>query len=308
MWFVVFAIATQLLKHNFNAWKCADEVAHTPSACTMKKIGLECPTWFDSECSHGMKHVTSIFKVTWTKMCWYHCIIAIGMCLTAKSEHHMEVLGWYSMQLLILHVHAMPCDLKHVLWICLMHLQLYNLTFYMLRGHTSCAYTWRCGMHVTWSALWLKLHQLVFHAFKLTDHSDMSQSTQLDPDEDDDDWQCASLPNEGPLEKRPRLQPENSVVKWLELPHSLEYIPFVYNKTTRLVHCGRDKMKCKKNHDGKTIVKCMSGCNTGDRQCMDECSCTCHILENFYKVDWCTFLSIEKLSCLCPGDLSSWAW
>ena len=59
---------------------------------------------------------------------------------------------------------------------------------------------------------------LVFHAFKLTDHSDMSQSTQLDPDEDDDDWQCASLPIEGPLEKRPRLQPEKSVVKWLELP------------------------------------------------------------------------------------------
>ena len=169
MWFVVFAIATQLSKPNFNAWKCADEVAHTPSACTMKKVGIECPTWFDSECSHGMKHVTSIFKVTWTKMCWYHCIIAIGMCLTAKSEQHMEVIGWYWMQLLILHVHAMPCDLKHVLWICLMHLQLYNLTFYMLRGHTSCAYTWRCGMHVTWSALWLKLHQLVFHAFKLTE-------------------------------------------------------------------------------------------------------------------------------------------
>ena len=109
----------------------------------------------------------------------------------------------------------------------------------------------------------------------------MSQSTQLDPDEDDDDWQCASLPIEGPLEKRPRLQPEKSVVKWLELPHSLEYIPFVYNKTTRLVHCGRDKMKCKKNHDGKTIVKCMSGCNTGDRQCMDEWLMYLSYLRNF---------------------------
>ena len=132
--------------------------------------------------------------------------------------------------------------------------------------------------------IWLKLHHLVFDAFKLTGHSDMSQSTELDPDEDDD-WQSASLPIEGPLVKRPRLQPEKSAVKWLELPHSLECTPFVYNKTTRLVHCGRDKMKCKKQPDGKTIVKCMSGCNTGDRQCMDECSCTCHILENFYKVD-----------------------
>lgn len=112
----------------------------------------------------------------------------------------------------------------------------------------------------------------------------MSQSSQqLAPHEVPEGWQHASLPIEGPLVKRPRLERKPDVVKWFELPHSTEVIPFVFNGSTKVIHCGRDKMKCKKAPDGRTVVQCISGCNTGDRQCMEECQCTCHILADFYK-------------------------
>lgn len=48
-----------------------------------------------------------------------------------------------------------------------------------------------------------------------------------------------------------------------------------------------------KKNDGETIVKGISGCNSGDRQRMEECPCTCHI---FPKELIDALFTMEKLS------------
>jgi hypothetical protein len=73
----------------------------------------------------------------------------------------------------------------------------------------------------------------------------MNQSTQPDPDEENDIWQSASIRIKV-VWKNARACSKKNVVKWLELAHSVECIRFVYNNAATMARC-RNKMKGKKN-------------------------------------------------------------
>ena len=139
---------------------------------------------------------------------------------------------------------------------------------------------------------------------KLAGPSAMNQSTQPDPDEENDIWQSASIRIKV-VWKNARACSKKNVVKWLELAHSVECIRFVYNNAATMARCSRNKMKSKKKHYGETIANGISRCNSGDRQRMEECPCTCHI---FPKELIDALFTMEKTERFCLGNLSSWVW
>lgn len=113
----------------------------------------------------------------------------------------------------------------------------------------------------------------------------MSHSTLVDPDTDDgqDQWQSASLPISSSSPERSTPETGMNSVKWVFIAEANQLVPFVDNSVSNLVHSGRDVMQCEQLPDGRTTVRCLSGCADQDSQCDDRCFCLCHVLETWYR-------------------------
>lgn len=101
----------------------------------------------------------------------------------------------------------------------------------------------------------------------------MPDSTALDLGENNNEPETSTAPPEC----------GHAFVEWCQLSYMPDPIPFVHSPSTNVIHCGANRMKYKRTHDGELKVECLSGCISQDRQCIpEECKCLCHILATWH--------------------------